>query len=34
MLKNNPAGPERADIENVVGNQYTRLLRQHKDSKA
>ena len=34
MLKNNPAGPERADIENVVGNLYTRLLRQHKDSKA
>ena len=33
MLKNNPTGLERAEIERVVGNQYNRLIRQHQDSK-
>ena len=34
MLENNPAGPNRVEIEGVVGNQYNRLLRQQQDSKA
>ena len=34
MLENNPAGPNRAEIERVVENQYNRLLRQQQDSKA
>ena len=34
MLKNNPAGLNRAEIERVVGNQSNRLLRQQQDSKA
>ena len=34
MLENNPAGPERAEIERVVGNQYKSFLRQQQDSKA
>ena len=34
ILKNNPAGLNRAEIERVVGNQHTRLLRQQQDSKA
>ena len=33
MLKNNPTGLERAEIERVVENQYSRLLRQHQSSK-
>ena len=28
MLENNPAGLNRTEIELVVGNQYSRLLRQ------
>ena len=28
ILKNNPTGLKRAQIERVVGNQYNRLLRQ------
>ena len=28
MLENNPAGLNRAEIERVAGNQYSRLLRQ------
>ena len=34
MLKNNPTGFERAEIERVVGNQYNRRLRQQHNSKA
>ena len=34
MLENNPAGLNRAEIERVAGNQYSRLLRQQQDSKA
>ena len=34
MLENNPAGLNRVEIGRVVGNQYDRLLRQQKDSKA
>ena len=34
MLKNNPNGLERAEIERVVRNQCNRLLRQQQDSKA
>ena len=34
ILENNPAGLNRAEIERVVGNQYSRLLRQQQDSKA
>ena len=34
MLENNPTCLERAEIERVVGNQYSRLLRQQQDSKA
>ena len=34
MLGNNPTDLERAEIERVVGNQYSRLLRQQQDSKA
>ena len=34
MLENNPAGLNRAEIDRVVGNQYNRLRRQQKDSKA
>ena len=34
MLENSPAGLNRAEIERVVGNQYNRLLRQQRDSKA
>ena len=34
MLENNYAGLNRAEIERVVGNQYSRLLRQQQDSKA
>ena len=34
MITNNLAGLERAEIERVVGNQYSRLLRQQHDSKA
>ena len=33
MLENN-AGLERTEIERVVGNQYSSLLRQQQDSKA
>ena len=33
MLENNPAGLERANIERVVGNQYSRRLRQKHGSK-
>ena len=32
MLKNNPAGLNRAEIRRVVENQHTRLLRQQQDS--
>ena len=34
MLKNNPAGLNRAEIERIVENQYNRLLRQQQDSNA
>ena len=34
ILDNNPAGLNMAEIECVVGNQYSRLLRQQQDSKA
>ena len=34
MLENNPAGLNRAGIERVVGNQYSRLLGQQQDSKS
>ena len=34
VLKNNPAGLNRTEVERVVGNQYTRLFRQQQDSKA
>ena len=34
MLGNNLAGLNRAEIERVVGNQYSRLLRQQQDTKA
>ena len=34
MLENNSVGLNRAEIERVVGNQYSRLLRQQQDSKA
>ena len=34
MLNNNPAGLSRTEIERVVGNQYSRLLRRQQDSKA
>ena len=34
MLENNPAGLNRAEIERVIGNQYSRLLRQQQDSEA
>ena len=34
ILENNPAGLNRAEIERVVGNQYSRFLRQQQDSKA
>ena len=33
MLENNPTGIERTDIEPVVGNQFSRLLRQQHHSK-
>ena len=32
MLKNNPAGLERAEIEHVVGKECNRLVRQQHDS--
>ena len=34
ILENNPAGLNRAEIERVVGHQYSRLLRQQQDLKA
>ena len=34
MLKNNPAGLNRVEIERVIENQYNRLLRQQLDSNA
>ena len=34
ILENNPAGLNRAEIERVVRNEYNRLLRQQRDSKA
>ena len=34
MLKNNPTGLERVEIERAVGNWYNELLRQQQDSKA
>ena len=34
MLENNSRGLERAEIERVAENQYSRLLRQQQDSKA
>ena len=34
MLENNPGGLNRGNIERVVENQYNRLLRQQKHSKA
>ena len=34
MLENNPTGLDKTEIERVVGNQYSRLLRQQQDSKA
>ena len=33
MLENSPTGLERAEIERVVGSQYSRLLGQQQDSK-
>ena len=33
MLKNNSTGLERAEVEHVVENQYSRLLRQQQGSK-
>ena len=33
MLENNPGGPDRAGTGRVVGNEYSRLLRQQYDSK-
>ena len=33
MLGYNPTGIERTDIEPVVGNRFSRLLRQQQDSK-
>ena len=33
-VENNPADPERAEIERVVGNQYNRLLRLQRGSRA
>ena len=34
MLENNPTGLDRAEIETVVGNQYSTLFRQQQDLKA
>ena len=34
MLENNSAGLNRAEMDRVVGNQYSTLLRQQEDSKA
>ena len=34
MLENNPAGLNMTKIERVVGNQYSKLLRQQHNSKA
>ena len=34
ILQNNPTGLNRAEVERVVGNQYSRLFRQQQDSKA
>ena len=34
MVDNNPADLERAEIERLVRNQYNRLPKQHRDSKA
>ena len=34
ILENNPPGLNRAEIERVVGNQYSRFLRQKQVSKA
>ncbi|CAN0258420.1 unnamed protein product, partial [Ascophyllum nodosum] len=34
MLEDNPDGLNRGEIEQVIGNQYNRLLKQQQDSKA
>ena len=34
MLENSPTDLERAEIKDIVGNQYYRLLRRQQDSKA